>query len=226
MCSLILQTARAFCCVLLTVLSGVVSAQTTGTVNPSTVTAKPNPSSLGPSADEEPPPGGCMPIGVTVSGEIVFPFQCKGFIERQKAAADKKSAAAEDQPAAAEAKPAAAQVKPLNLKPTAEAAEERPATADTKPAAAEEKGAAAEDQPAAAEQKPAAAAEKTAARQSEGAAPVNGKPAVEWLEAVPLPLPRRADLKPAGPPGCTHFRSYDPVSGTYRAYGGQRRQCR
>jgi hypothetical protein len=220
------QTARALCCVLLTVLSGVAFAQTTGTVNPSTVTAKPNPPPAGPAADEEPPPGGCMPIGVTVSGEIVFPFQCKGFIERQKAA-DNRPTATEDQPA--QAKPAAAKVKPTaKEKPTAAAAEEKPATADAKPAAAEEKpteekSAAAEDQPAAAEEKPAAAAEKTAAKQSEGA-PGSGKPAAERLEAVPLP--RRAELKPVGPPGCTHFRSYDPVSATYRAYGGQRRQCR
>ena len=32
---------------------------------------------------------------------------------------------------------------------------------------------------------------------------------------------RRAELTP----GCTHFRSYDPVSGTYMAFGGSRRQC-
>jgi BA14K-like protein len=32
---------------------------------------------------------------------------------------------------------------------------------------------------------------------------------------------RRAELAP----GCTHFRSYDPVSGTYMVYGGRRRQC-
>jgi hypothetical protein len=29
--------------------------------------------------------GGCLPIGVTASGEIVFPFTCKAFIERLRA---------------------------------------------------------------------------------------------------------------------------------------------
>jgi hypothetical protein len=33
---------------------------------------------------EDVPPGGCMPIGLTASGEIVFPIQCKEFIERQR----------------------------------------------------------------------------------------------------------------------------------------------
>jgi hypothetical protein len=30
----------------------------------------------------------------------------------------------------------------------------------------------------------------------------------------------------AGPTGCTHFRSFDPVSGTYTTFDGRRRQCR
>jgi len=31
---------------------------------------------------------------------------------------------------------------------------------------------------------------------------------------------------PIGPVGCTHFRSFDPVSGTYTTFDGRRRQCR
>jgi BA14K-like protein len=226
MCPLTLQTVRLLCCVLLTVLSGFAFAQTTGTVNPNTVTAKPKPSPAGVSADEEPPPGACMPIGVTVSGEIVFPFQCKGFIERRKAA-NNKAATIEDQTAGAEAKSTTAAAKlSAEVKPAVEqkpaAAETKPATAEAKPAASEEKPAPAEDKSAAAEmateEKPAAAAEKAAAKQSEVP--------IERVEPVPLPLPRRVELKPVGPPGCTHFRSYDPMSGTYRAYGGQRRPCR
>ncbi len=69
------------------------------------------------SSDEnEPPPGGCNPIGLTASGETVFPMTCKGFIERHKAldrdssAAEAKSTAADDDKAdAKEAKPTAAQ---------------------------------------------------------------------------------------------------------------------
>jgi len=45
-------------------------------------------------SDDGPPPGGCTPIGVTVSGEIVFPMTGKDFIERHKAK-DRASTAAE-----------------------------------------------------------------------------------------------------------------------------------
>ena len=69
------------------------------------------------SSDEnEPPPGSCKPIGVTASGEIVFPMTCKDFIEQHKAldrnssAAEAKSTVANDVKAdAQEAKPTAAQ---------------------------------------------------------------------------------------------------------------------
>ena len=37
------------------------------------------------SAKDEPPPGACKPIGLTVSGEVVFPLECRDFIERKKA---------------------------------------------------------------------------------------------------------------------------------------------
>ena len=71
----------ARCCLaamLFTVISSMpVLAQTTGSVNPNTA-------SPGPTGTDEPPPGGCTPIGVTVSGEVVFPFLCRGFIERHK----------------------------------------------------------------------------------------------------------------------------------------------
>lgn len=70
------------------------------------------------SSDEnEPPPGGCNPIGFTASGEIVFPMTCKDFIERHKEL-DRKPSAAEAKPTAAaaddkadakDAKPTAAQ---------------------------------------------------------------------------------------------------------------------
>jgi BA14K-like protein len=42
--------------------------------------------------------------------------------------------------------------------------------------------------------------------------------------------PARAELDPPklaiGPAGCTHFRSFDPASGTYTTFDGRRRQCR
>ena len=32
----------------------------------------------------DPPPGACLPIGVTASGEVVFPLLCKDFLDRTK----------------------------------------------------------------------------------------------------------------------------------------------
>ena len=49
------------------------------------------------SDEKEPPPGGCNPIGLTASGEIVFPMTCKDFIERHKAM-DRNSSASEVKP--------------------------------------------------------------------------------------------------------------------------------
>jgi hypothetical protein len=82
--------------VLLTVMSGAALAQTTGAVNPSPAPAEP-------SVKEDVPPGGCMPIGLTASGEIVFPILCKEFIERQRGkAVERKPAALEPKPAVEE----------------------------------------------------------------------------------------------------------------------------
>ena len=90
---------------LLSVMSGAALAQTTGTVNPGAAPAEP-------SAKADVPSGGCMPIGLTASGEIVFPIQCKEFIEQHR------GKASEQKPA--EEKPAAKQsegVAPVNSQP-------------------------------------------------------------------------------------------------------------
>jgi BA14K-like protein len=94
---------------LLTVMSGAALAQTTGTVNPSPTPAEP-------SVKEDVPPGGCMPIGLTASGEIVFPIQCKEFIERQRGkAVEQKPAAKQSEGVAPEnSKPA---IKPVETVP-------------------------------------------------------------------------------------------------------------
>jgi hypothetical protein len=191
--------AGALGCVLLAVTSGAALAQTTGAVNP-------KPAQAEPSVNEEPPPGGCMPIGLTASGEIVFPFQCKAFIERQRAADQKPPAAEIMKPAAAEQKPDAAEDKTDAKQP---AGNEKPAIAEVTPAAAEEK-------PAPVEKKSDAAEEKTAAKQSDSVVPGS---------SGPVPLPKRAE-RIIGPPACTHFRTYDAASGSYRTYDGQRRECR
>jgi hypothetical protein len=99
------------------VMSVAALAQTTGTVNPSPTPAEP-------SVKEDVPPGGCMPIGLTASGEIVFPIQCMQFIERQRG-----KAVEQKPPAAVEEKPAAKQsegVAPVNSKPTIKSAETVP----------------------------------------------------------------------------------------------------
>src|SRR5450631_2930018 len=87
------------CFAILTSGSGTVRAQITGTVTPDPAAAESS------QKQDIPVPGGCMPIGITVSGDVVFPLQCKDFLERQKA-----------------------------LKPTPPTTQEKPATAEEKPA--------------------------------------------------------------------------------------------
>jgi hypothetical protein len=200
-----LAASALLTCALLLVTGGALIAQTTGAVDP-------NHGPVEPSAkqDVDPPPGGCMPIGVTASGDIVFPLQCMGFIERQQGTAVREKPAATDQ-----------------KRP---AAEDNPAAAAEKPPAADEKPAAAAEQPPAADEKPAAVEEKPPAKQSEAAVPEINKPADNPVRAAPFPLQKRAEQepreRPVGPTGCTRFRTYDPVSGTYRSYDGRRRSCR
>jgi hypothetical protein len=106
-------------CMLVTLLGGAALAQTPDV-------PAPKPDEAAASAKQQPPPGGCMPIGVTVSGQIVFAFQCKDFIEQQKAA-NQDPAAAADKPATAEEKPAAAQEKPAPAEDKHPGVEEKPA---------------------------------------------------------------------------------------------------
>jgi len=161
---------------LLSVMSGAALAQTTGALDP-------NPAPAQPSVNEDVPPGGCMPIGLTSAGEIVFPIQCKAFIERHR------GAAVEPKPAAVE--------------------EQKPAAVEEKPAA-----------------KPSEA--KQEAKQSEDAAPEDSQPANKPLETVPLPKrgEREPRLRAISSNGCTHYRTYDPASGTYRGFDGRMRPCR
>jgi BA14K-like protein len=179
---------------LLSVMSGATLAQTTDPVGASPAPAQP-------SVSVDVPPGGCMPIGLTASGEIVFPIQCKELIERHR------GKDVEQKPAMLEEKPAVV--------------EEKPAIVDEKPVVVEEK-------PAAVEEKPAVAEDKAAAKQSEAVAPESSEPVNRPVEAVPLP--KRVGYKSAeratGPAGCQHFRSYDAASASYRSYDGQRHPCR
>jgi hypothetical protein len=55
-------------------------------------------------------------------------------------------------------------------------------------------------------------------------APDNSKPAIK-LETVPLPKPRGRAMSADHGYGCQHNRTYDPASGTYKGYDGQRHSC-
>ncbi|HEU0038080.1 MAG TPA: BA14K family protein [Verrucomicrobiae bacterium] len=204
---------------LLSLMSSAALAQTTGALDPSPAPAKP-------SVSEDVPPGGCMPIGLTAAGEIVFPIQCRALIERARgnaveqkpAAAGGKSATVEEKPAALEQKPAAVEEKPA-------AAEQKPAAVEAKPTIGEARPGTVEEKPAAAEEKPAAAEEKTAAKQSDDVAPEDSKPANQSLETVPLPKHGERRQRTASGESCTRYRTYDAASGTYRGFDGRTRPC-
>jgi hypothetical protein len=129
-------------------------------------------------AKPEPPPGGCTPIGVTASGEIVFPFLCKDFLERFRLSSQK-------------------------------------------PAAVEEAGQKPEDK-----NPPVGAASEKTDKPSETTGTVAHEPAAKPNEKDSLPKGRAGQLtRPRGPVGCTHFRTYDPASKTYRDFKGRQRAC-
>lgn len=183
------RRAAALLCCFQIMTSAAALAQTTGTVNP-------NPAAIDPTEKEDLPPGGCMPIGLTASGEVVFPFQCKNFIERQKSA-DRKAVAAEEKPTKEEDGPAAEANGQIT--PTLDTTfSQKPVSAEVKSAGIQEDGKPTIGKPA---DKPVEKArlQKRAERE-----------------------PRQ---RVVGPPGCTRFRTYDPESGTYRNYEGRRLLC-
>jgi len=131
------------------------------------------PSAAADAAKDTGPFGGCEPIGMTASGELVFPLECKHKINLPAApvASEEQAPAAGDKPVvAAEAKPAAPEDKPVVTpektaiadKPAVEtkaaAVEDKPATAapaaEVKPAVAPETLTATDKTPATAEHKP------------------------------------------------------------------------
>jgi outer membrane biosynthesis protein TonB len=124
---------------------------------------------------------------------------------------------ATDNPNPTAAQPAA----PAQETPAA-AAEEKPPAADDKPATVEQKPAPTEEKPAVAHEKP-ALKQKSVAKQSESAVHSKG---IERSKSV---QPARAAHKPRERTMvmlCTHFRTYNPSSGTYRGYDGQTHSCR
>src|SRR5260370_22740885 len=111
---LVIQTSCT-CFAIFTSVSGTALAQITGTVTPDPAAAERS------VKQDMPPPGGCMPIGITASGDVVFPLQCKDFIEQQKALKS-RPAAAEETPAS----PRSEDAMPENAKPAAKSVETGP----------------------------------------------------------------------------------------------------
>jgi len=84
------------------------------------------------------------------------------------------------------------------------------------------------EKPAVAHQKP-ALKQKSAARQSASAVHSKGaehsksvQPAKSVQPGTAAPKPRERTMVMV----CTHFRTYNPSSGTYRGYDGQTHSCR
>jgi hypothetical protein len=103
--------------------------------------------------------------------------------------------------------------------------------ATERPPAAEAQASAPEEKPDHGEESssPTPALESSAAaKRSDGGPTATESP--ESVDRVGTIPPRRAELDPrkpnVGPPGCTQFRSFDPVAGTYTTLEGRRRQCR
>jgi hypothetical protein len=192
------QRAGMLCGLLLAVTGGVALAQKNSSAEPRTAPAE------SPAKDDQPPPGACKPIGLTVSGEVVFPLECRDFIERHKAMSppmttppmppESRPAAAEANPeskteAKTEAKPVAPEAKPATV-------EVKPATADAKPATAEEKPTGSTEKPAAVEEKPTVEAKPPPA---ESPAAAETKPAAaETKPAAAETKPAPAEEAPAG----------------------------
>lgn len=134
------------------------------------------PASPGETAKDSGPFGGCEPIGLTASGELVFPLECKKAIKKSSdtpVASEEKSPSA-NKPVTTDAKPAAAAEK--------SAATPESSTAAAKPAAIEAGAVAKEDMP-----KPAA---------TETTATATAKPAMDTAAAAVKP----AAVKPAASP--------------------------
>lgn len=205
------------------------------------------------SSDDGPPPGGCTPIGITVSGEIVFPMTCKDFIERHKAA-DRAATAAEAKPAAAQASKAPDAVEPARAPPAVEASKtptvvetgnaqttgeagRAAATAELSPAPAAVEARKAPTAPDSAkssgqnEAKPAdvkaPAEEAVQPVTKQAAVAVEGADTVKPVSdpATTAALSKRARARLAGASDCTKFRTYNAASRSYRDFNGQRRSC-
>ena len=192
------------------------------------------------SSEAGPPPGGCTPIGVTASGEIVFPLTCRDFIERHKAA-DRASSEADTKPAPTEISKAPTIAEARRAPVNAEASKPSTDTEPTKrPTAADSSPADDKEAKPAATQALVDPAARPAANQAAGAPDATGNSEAEPPTTAALPKRGKgrnqvagttgaagtATAGTTGTPGCTRFRSYDAATASYRDFNGQRRPCR
>ena len=152
-----------------------------------TTAAKQDPTSK----TEEPAQGACLPIGVTASGEVVFPLLCKDFLDRTKGApgqsADEQRLPSEKPaPLDQNSDPESKVVQKPPAEKTPEAVQVEPNSVDT----------------VASIQPPSLASSKSQ---------IDTKSHLRRI---------------SGSRGCTHYRTFDSDSKTYRDYNGHRRVCR
>jgi len=174
---------------LLATMSGAAMAQTTDATNPKS--ASDQPPAAQPSTQ-----GKCMPIGITASGDVVFPFECKEFLDQYKAEIDKSAPGGR----APHTPNSGAEVRVPG------AASSQAGTSSSKEAPDGPNGATA-----AIRNSPAARKQKTAGTQPE--------PQRKIAESASK---RKTDK---GTPVCMHFRSYNAEAGTYRSFDGQTHSC-
>lgn len=234
---------------LLQIACGAALAETADAPGPAVAPASPSEA-----AKDTGPFGGCEPLGMTASGELVFPLECKRVLHKTTetpVAADDKAGAASETPAAAEAKPvdvkaAAPEDKPAAT-PEKAAIEEKPAAVEIKSAAAETKpevkpaeASAASNKPAAADKASHAAQDKAAEKAAlkkpgrhaarAAALAASGSKQIAMVKpAQPAAAPSHADrvaVQTAGMPACVHYRSYNPASKSYLGFDGHMYACR
>jgi hypothetical protein len=209
------------------------------------------------SAEDKPRPDGCKPIGLTVSGEVFFPMECRELIERYKTisqgvapskADEIRRAVVKDSPLGSAEQLEALKGRSISdtktstagAKSTAAAADTTPSVTNSVPT--EGKPTALETGPDKAEPGSNAVGTKTGAsnaddkfnavdEKSSADRPVDMASdehnAVAGMpKNIPLPRPSRRDRVSAQAPNCTHFRSYNARSATYRDFSGKTRPCR
>jgi hypothetical protein len=220
-------------------------AQTSGAIGPSAGSDVSSP---------ETPPGGCMPIGVTANGDIVFPFACKDLIETHRK---------EQVPDASEPRQAPVPSGSIAAAPERNAVEAtgnssaRPQQQTGPDNSAPEKswsgsGAAAPDKnavditgssSAGPQQQTGSESLGPESSRNGSAAATPQKDAIESTgSSLPRPHKQQSGRENSAPekrqddsrsragqgdvPGCTHFRTYNPRSESYRDYRGRRQPCR